>query len=68
MRSAIRTITIQYGGMRQLKQKQKDKLTEKEKCLLANMAYCIDQLNKIEDYGDLMLLSQEHNKAQQFYL
>lgn len=54
--------------MRQLKQKQKDKLTEKEKCLLANMAYCIDQLNKIEDYGDLMLLSQEHNKAQQFYL
>lgn len=57
MRAAIRTITLKYGAMRTLRQKPTQKVTPKEKALLANLQYCIDKLGKIEDYGDLMLLS-----------
>jgi hypothetical protein len=47
MNSAIRTITIKYAAIRELNKRKKDNITPKEKGLLANMAYCIDQLNKI---------------------
>jgi hypothetical protein len=68
MRSAIRTITIKYGGLRDLKLKEKKELTKMERSVLGNIEFCVNSLRRIEDQGDLYLLSQEHEKAKEYYL
>ena len=47
LRSAVRTIVLQYGALKYLKHKEKKKLTEKQRSILSNMQFCFEKLNTI---------------------
>jgi hypothetical protein len=64
--SAVRKITLQYGGIVDLMRARRP-LEPTEAAVLQNYRHCVSSFQLIEDDGDALRLAQEHDQCVSYY-
>lgn len=58
LNSAVRKITLKYGGILDLLRSKYDDLSPHERAVISSYQYCEKTFNGIEDDGDVLLLAE----------